>query len=46
MRKPARGADYALGFGLFMALLGFCGGFVAGAVAEAEAVAEATKCLR
>ena len=37
LRKPATGAEYALGFGLLMALLGFCGGFMAGA--------EAAKCL-
>ncbi len=37
MRKPATGTEYVLGFGILMALLGFCGGFMIGA--------EAMKCL-
>ncbi len=37
LNRPATGAEFALGFGILMALLGFCGGFIAGA--------EAMKCL-
>lgn len=38
LNRPATGAEFALGFGILMALLGFCGGFMIGA--------EAMKCLQ
>ncbi len=37
VRKPATGTEYVLGFGILMALLGFCGGFMVGV--------EVMKCL-
>ena len=30
LNRPATGVEFALGFGILMALFGFCGGFMLG----------------